>query len=231
MCIRLGLDAVTTVAEFAELRGPGGFPGVFGCVDGTHIPIRAPPKDSGSYYNRKGFHSILLQVVCDAHFQFLDCFVGWPGSANDARVWSNSPTGKMLHSNPDYIPVNSHLLGDSAYPLNAYLLTPYRDNGHLTCKQKNYNVKLSSKRVVVEQAIGLLKSRFRRLRYVDVNTPETAAKMTMTACILHNICLRDTGYNNSEVLVEEQDDEEEDGSLEVSYSLASRKRDAIADGL
>jgi DDE superfamily endonuclease len=95
--------------------------------------MRAPKTDSGS----KGFHSIQLQVVCDSRCTFIDWFVGWPGSANDARVWNNSPIGKALGSNQDLLPINSHLLGDSAYPLNIYLITPYRDNGHhLTSKQK-----------------------------------------------------------------------------------------------
>jgi len=184
--ICIGSDAVSTVNDFIELRSPGGFPGVFGCIDGTHISISAPSKDSGSYYKRKGYHSILLQVVYDAKYQFLDCFVGWPGSANDARVWNNSPIGNTLQSNADFLPINSHLLGDCAYPLNTFLLTPYHNNGHLSAKQKQYNIKLSSKRVVVEQAIGLLKSRFRRLRYLDVGSVEFAAKMTMTAssCII-----------------------------------------------
>jgi hypothetical protein len=38
------------------------FPGVIGCIDGCHIPIIAPKDNSASYVNRKGFHSILLQV-------------------------------------------------------------------------------------------------------------------------------------------------------------------------
>jgi len=159
-----GADAKATLNGFEELRGAGGFPGVFGCVDGTHIAIRAPPKDAGSYYNRKGYHSILLQVICNARYEFLDCFVGWPGSTNDARVWSHSPIGKAIQDNADLVPVNCHLLGDCAYPLSTCLLTPYRDNGHLSAKQKIYNSKLSSNRVVVEQAIGLLNNRFRRQR-------------------------------------------------------------------
>jgi len=38
------------------------FPGVIGAIDGTHINIRAPPKHPETYVNRKGHHSIQLQV-------------------------------------------------------------------------------------------------------------------------------------------------------------------------
>ena len=33
-----------------------GFPGVIGCIDGTHIPIIAPSEDEYMYINRKQFH-------------------------------------------------------------------------------------------------------------------------------------------------------------------------------
>ena len=43
----------------------GGFPGVIGCVDGTHVRIQAPTENENDYVNRKGFHSINVQAVCD----------------------------------------------------------------------------------------------------------------------------------------------------------------------
>lgn len=39
-----------------------GFPGVIGALDDTHIRISAPKNDPQSYINRKGYHSIHLQV-------------------------------------------------------------------------------------------------------------------------------------------------------------------------
>ena len=39
-----------------------GFPGIIGAVDGTHIQIDAPQENPADYVNRKGFHSIQLQV-------------------------------------------------------------------------------------------------------------------------------------------------------------------------
>lgn len=41
-----------------------GFPGIVGCVDGTHIRIKAPgTEDKYLYYNRKGFYSLNAMVV------------------------------------------------------------------------------------------------------------------------------------------------------------------------
>ena len=44
-------------SEFENLHG---IPNVVGAVDGSHIPIVAPRFHAADYYNRKGFHSILL---------------------------------------------------------------------------------------------------------------------------------------------------------------------------
>lgn len=41
------------------------FPQVFGAIDGSHIPIRAPADSPADYYNRKGQYSIILQAVVD----------------------------------------------------------------------------------------------------------------------------------------------------------------------
>ena len=38
-----------------------GFPGVIGAIDGCHIPCKQPVENANDYYNRKGFHSIVLQ--------------------------------------------------------------------------------------------------------------------------------------------------------------------------
>lgn len=39
------------------------FPKVIGAVDGTHIKIAAPKLHAAAYVNRKGYHSIQLQVL------------------------------------------------------------------------------------------------------------------------------------------------------------------------
>ena len=60
-----------------------------------------------------------------------------------------------------------HIIADGAYPFRRWLLTPYRDNGHLNEQEKRYNRYLSSCRVVVERSFAVLKGRFRRLQCLD----------------------------------------------------------------
>lgn len=59
-----------------EFKNRAGIPGVIGAVDGTHIPICTPKFMPNSYLNRKMYHSIVLQAVCDVNYIFTDCFAG-----------------------------------------------------------------------------------------------------------------------------------------------------------
>jgi len=61
-----------------------GIPQRIGTIDGSHIPVSPPSMCHTDYYNRKGWYSVLVQVVVDYWYYFLDIYVGWPGSVNDA---------------------------------------------------------------------------------------------------------------------------------------------------
>ena len=66
-------------------------------------------------------------------------------------------------------------------------MTPYKDN-HITVAQRHYNIS-HAKAFIIERAFVLLKGRFRRLKYVDVNSIERLVKIIESGCYLHNICL------------------------------------------
>lgn len=69
------------------------------------------------------------------------------------------------------------------------MLTPYRDNGHLNHTQHNYNTKLSKTRVIIERAFGILKGRFRKLKYIYLYNTEMIPLIILACCVLHNICI------------------------------------------
>ena len=62
------------------------FPQVVGAIDGSHIPIIVPTEDANDYYNRKQFHSVILQGVANAQGRFIHVSTGYAGSIHDARV-------------------------------------------------------------------------------------------------------------------------------------------------
>ena len=63
----------------------GGFSGIIGVVDGTHIRIRAPEHEPEAYINRKKFQSINVQLVCDDKMVFTHVLAGWSGSVHDSK--------------------------------------------------------------------------------------------------------------------------------------------------
>ena len=52
-----------------------GFPQCAGAIDGTHIPVEAPAENASDYYNRKGWHSVILQGTVDHEGLFTDIFL------------------------------------------------------------------------------------------------------------------------------------------------------------
>lgn len=101
-------------------------------------------------------------------------------------MFRNSSLGQAVEENAaELFPYDSHILADSAYKNTTYVITPYRDNGHLTRVQKQFNFKHSSTRVYIEQAFGLLKGRFRILKHVNIYRTELIPTLIVACCVLH----------------------------------------------
>lgn len=98
---------------------------------------------------------LYLQVVCNHKMQFVHCYAGLLGSVHDMRVLKYS--GLQQRCNDEYFRNNTHIIADSVYILQKHIMVLYRDNGHLTNEEKHYNYILSSTKMIVEKAIGLLK--------------------------------------------------------------------------
>ena len=125
--------------EFQNLHG---IPYVVGAVDGSHIPIIGPRLHAAEYYNRKGFHSILLQGVVSSRCLFWDFDIGWAGSMHDANLWSRTHIGRFCEAGrlSPYV-----LVGDAAYACRPWMLAPFK--GHkdgLTREEYHWNYVQSS---------------------------------------------------------------------------------------
>nr|CAI5840351.1 unnamed protein product [Callosobruchus analis] len=126
-------------------------------MDGTDFKINKPEQDPQSYFNRK------KQAVCDSDQRLTDIFIGYPGSVHDARVFRNSTLYQDLGGRCG----NAVILADSAYPCLQQVLTPYRDNGNLTAKERHFNKQLSKCRVTIEHTFAMLEQRFRQLYHLE----------------------------------------------------------------
>ncbi|XP_011704880.1 PREDICTED: putative nuclease HARBI1 [Wasmannia auropunctata] len=189
-----GEQAQTVINKFKENSR---FPNTIGAIDGTHIKIEGPKENAADYINRKGYHSIQLQVVCDYRAFITHCYVGHPGSVHDQRVFRQSEVATYLNDEAKF-PFDSHIVGDCAYALHERLLVPFKDNGHLSAAQEYYNFCLSSARIVVERCFGLLKGRLRSLMYcLPMTRVDLMAEFVVACCVIHNICI----LNRDELMI------------------------------
>lgn len=162
--------------------------------------------------------------------KFLDVFIGCPGRCHDASVWQRSPLRRAIVSGELTIPPNHHFIGDAAYPLETFLMVPYRDNGFLTRQQSKFNTILSSNRVFVEQAFGILKQKFRILKFIGVQLAHIPKIIVLACMILHNLIIINEGKHNydSAELAEEDPEPTEVNIPTLGRDEAVQKRDALA---
>lgn len=173
-----------------KFKAMAGIDGIIGALDGTYVPIKAPPKDPETYRNRKMQYAITLQAICDANLKFIDSYSGYPSSVHDARIFRNSDIYNLIRQNPEkYFPNDEFILADKAYPALKWCITPYMNRGNLTRQQEIFNTRVSQTRQTIERAFALLFGRFRRLKYLDMNRVDLIPKTILACCVLHNICL------------------------------------------
>ena len=159
-------------------------------VIGAIVAIKAPKRNPEVFINRKSEYAIILQAVCHTKLKFSDCFIGFPGSVSDTRVFRNSDLYQNVNRNiNNYFPDEEFIVGDKAYPVLRWCLPPFFNRGNLTPSQQHYNNKVSQARQTIERAFALLFGRFRRLKFLDMNCEEFIPATVLAACVLHNICL------------------------------------------
>ena len=172
------------------------FPHCVGAIDGKHITVKKPAKNGTLFYNYKGFFSIVLLAIVDANYQLMYVDIGQTGSGSDAGVFNDSPfrvameEGALNVPKADPLPhseqpIEYFLVGDDAFALKTWLMKPLPLN-NMTHQRRVYNYRLLRARRVVENALGILASRFRCLLVTLPLTPQRVIKVTHACCVLHN---------------------------------------------
>lgn len=208
------------------------FPNCLGAIDSKHVRIQCPPNSGSSFYNYKGFNSIVLQAVVDAEAKFLFVDIGDYGRNSDSGVFRNSNFGKLFFSQSLNIPPARHIcteteiqfpfvfVADEAYPISKNLMRPF-PRKQLNNQKRIYNYRLSRARRIVECAFGMLTKKFRVLENVMLVSPEKATTITLACCILHNIVREKEGtlQDIHEELLQHED--ENDATQHVDHGKSN----------
>lgn len=157
------------------------------------------PSNSGTnYFNYKGTFSIVLSALVDHEYNFTCIDIGSYRSNSNSGIFSKSALKKALEENKLDVPNDCVILGDEAFPLQTYLMKPYGRRNRLSIRKKIYNYRYCHARQIVENAFGILSSRFRVFRRPISLTLEKTIKLVKAAC--NCLCCNITGYGKMEKL-------------------------------
>lgn len=146
--------------------------------------------------------------MCDHEMRIKFVDARYPGACHDSHVWNLSAAKQYLEEQYNNGCKDCWVLGDSGYPLEPWLMTPFRSTTEGTSKSR-YNSKHSKTRNIVERTIGLLKNRFRCLLGARLlhYSPEKAAQIINVCCAIHNICIYYNCVDDFEPNFDEENEE------------------------
>ena len=183
------VDALQAISDGFQERMNNPLAGCVGALDGIAIEIQrpsGPAVDSQSYYNRKNFFALPLQAVCDHKYRFVSASCKCTGSTHDSLCFAVSSLGQYIEKNG--LPDGFWIAADEAYAASDHVLTPWPGKTLPTYKT-SFNYWLSSSRIHIEQAFGILVARWgvlwRALRVSHLDAP----KLIMALLKLHNWCI------------------------------------------
>ncbi|XP_067871996.1 putative nuclease HARBI1 [Heterodontus francisci] len=94
-----------------------GFPQMQDVIDCAHVTIKAPEHQPGAFINRKGFHTLNVQLVCKQCKWILQICAHFPGSCHNVYILRQSQGARTFTP-----PVCLHrwILGDKGYLLRTW---------------------------------------------------------------------------------------------------------------
>ncbi|XP_025153600.1 protein ALP1-like [Harpegnathos saltator] len=200
------------------------FPNCIGALDGRHMEIEAPPCSGSEFYNYKGYFSIVLMAMCDANYKFTWVDIGQHGKyflfninhhyllriekwLSDGGVWSRTDLAVDLENSTASLPEPTPLpnrdvpfpyftVADEAFPLKPYLMRPFpRKVDRMTNEERIFNYRLGRARLCIENAFGILSSRWRILHRKMCCSVQNAEKICKALVCLHNFAMSSNDSN------------------------------------
>jgi DDE superfamily endonuclease len=152
-------------AAFTRLRNSP-LRGIIAALDGIAVGICCPRlsccPDPPKYYNRMAFFAICVQPCVSASYNISFVSALHAGLTRDSTVFISTPLYTHLSKSEQDGGLTAwcHVAADNAYGNGAAggrILTPY--SGNLTPRRDTFNFYLSSLRILVEQAVGVIVGR------------------------------------------------------------------------
>lgn len=197
-------DDQTRIAEEFRLKSRIALGNCVGAIDGILIWIHKPSepqlKELGYgpkkfFCGRKKKYGVNMQAICDAQRRFIDYQIKHPGATADylafttsnifTKIQGNSP----IHTNKPFLKPGLCLYGDNAYVNSEFMAVPFK--GVSGGPKDAYNFYLSSLRINIECAFGMLVHRFGILRKpMPINfSLQKINALVGCLCKLHNFCI------------------------------------------
>lgn len=184
--------------KFEKIRG---LPNCCGAVGTTHITMLLTSSDpeADCWLNRRGKHSMIVQAVVDPDLKFRSVIAGWPGKMNASSILQSSSLfkqcqqGEKLDRKKMFVSgeteLREYIIGDTAYPLLPWLLTPYQ-GGRFRKTKADFNERLLATHFVAHRALARLKEVWRMMKG-DLWRPDKhrLPRLILVCCILHNIVI------------------------------------------
>ncbi|XP_055715853.1 putative nuclease HARBI1 [Phlebotomus papatasi] len=206
-----------------------GIQNTLGAIDCTHVYIIAPPDSyrhlRTDYRNRKRAYSLNIEAVCNSDLIFTYINPRFPGSTHDSAIWAVTPLRNVMRNGYTH-GENDWLIGDSGYPNEPWLMTPYPNTVEERHKML-YNRIHKRTRNVIERAFGVLKSVFRcvfkhRVLHYD---PIRAAYIATTCFTLHNFLrINNIEFDYDDQEIDSDEDDEEYGVVRPHSDLLREGR-------
>lgn len=113
------------------------------------------------------------------------------GATHDALA--NAVSGFMEEVEWGLLKVVFWVAGDEAYKISEWIITPF-PSSTLTQDEDNFNFVLSSLRIHIEQAFGMLVARWRIIRNGLNFSVKRCSRIISTVMKLHNFCVLEDNF-------------------------------------